>query len=155
MNTLRVHRGVKALARDVIEISLSSRDGAGVLRLLVRADPRSVVDLSEGDYEVTVRPAIVRGQSVDLQSQAEHPGQAIRRIIMVPNGLSAAKLAELLGMHETTVHRFLSGRKPIIASLDIQLAEIFKTRPGEWIALQAAYDRGAADRQVKTDGSES
>jgi antitoxin HigA-1 len=73
-----------------------------------------------------------------------HPGETIREDFLKPFGLSAARLAEALGISATRVSEIIHGRRGIIADTALRLARYFNTTPRFWLNLQASYDLAIA-----------
>ncbi len=82
----------------------------------------------------------------------EHPGVALKKKFLDPNGISQVELAVHLGISFQRVNEIINGRRGITPETAVLLAQAFPpTSPEFWILLQARYDLGSfiAETPVK------
>jgi addiction module HigA family antidote len=68
------------------------------------------------------------------------PGQVLREEYLEPLGIAAHRLAERIGISETTVAALLKGDVAINAEMSLRLARFFSTAGDFWLSLQAEHD---------------
>ena len=69
-----------------------------------------------------------------------HPGVTLFEDFMVPRGLSAGKLARLLGVPQNRVSDIVRGRRGISADTALRLARAFGVSAEFWMNLQQHHD---------------
>jgi addiction module HigA family antidote len=69
-----------------------------------------------------------------------HPGEVLHEEFMVPLGLSANKLGEMLGVPANRISEIIRGRRGVTADTALRLAKCFGTTPEFWMNLQTAHD---------------
>jgi len=72
--------------------------------------------------------------------RAVHPGEVLREDFLVPLGLSAHALAQVLGVPATRIHEIVKERRAVTADTAERLARYFGGDAASWLALQASYD---------------
>jgi addiction module HigA family antidote len=75
------------------------------------------------------------------------PGEILREEYMVPLGLSANKLSEVLGVPANRVTAIINGDRGITADTALRLAKCFDTSPDFWLNLQGLHDLEIARRE--------
>lgn len=97
---------------------------------------RTITELKEGDKLAPI-----------------HPGEILRSEFLEPLGLSATKLATLMGVPATRITAIISDkeRRIITADTALRLACVFQTSPEFWLSLQANYDVAMLDYTGKKD----
>ncbi len=79
-----------------------------------------------------------------------HPGEMLREDFMPDYGLTAASLAEALGVSRQTVNEILRERRAISPSMALMLSRLFGNSPEFWLKAQRTVDLwGAKKRQEK------
>ena len=68
------------------------------------------------------------------------PGHALVHDFLIPRNISQRKLAEHIGVEQTTVNRFINGRHSLSTVMAVKLAAAFGTSPEFWIKLQTDLD---------------
>lgn len=77
-----------------------------------------------------------------MKDKPLHPGRFLRDQILTPNGISAQVLAENFDVSINVVKDFLSGRRPMAASMAISLDVAFpdvKMTAIEWMEMQSLH----------------
>jgi addiction module HigA family antidote len=74
-----------------------------------------------------------------------HPGEVLREEFMVPENLSANRLALALEIPTSRVSEILHGRRSITADTALRLGRYFETSARLWMNLQAKYDLDTAN----------
>ena len=69
-----------------------------------------------------------------------HPGVTLREDFMAPHGLSAARLAEALGVSRNRIADILRGRCRITADTALRLEHAFGVSAAFWLNLQSHYE---------------
>ena len=72
--------------------------------------------------------------------RAIHPGEILREEYLVPLGMSANALADVISVPANRVSGIVAGRRTITADTALRLARAFGTTPEFWMNLQQAYD---------------
>jgi len=75
-----------------------------------------------------------------------HPGEILKEEFMVPLGLSANRLAAILGVPTNRITLIVSGERGVTADTALRLGEAFGTTPEFWANLQDHYDLQIAKR---------
>ena len=73
-----------------------------------------------------------------------HPGDILFEEFMRPLSISAAELADSIGVAVTDVEALLDKRLPVSVALAERLASRFGSSQGFWMNLQREYDRRIA-----------
>ena len=66
---------------------------------------------------------------------------------MIPLGLSAAMLAEAIGVTPARVGEIVRGRRGITTATALRLARYFNTDARSWMNLQNGYELAIAERE--------
>jgi addiction module HigA family antidote len=85
-----------------------------------------------------------------LSNHVEHPGIQLRKKWLPMIGIEdkhATRLAPLLQMDRSQIAQFLLGKQDMTDHMAVELARIFNTVPGFWLALQAAYEHAQEEYQ--------
>lgn len=77
-----------------------------------------------------------------------HPGVTLREDFMEPHGLSAARLAEALGVSRNRIGHILRGRCGISADTALRLERAFGVSAAFWLNLQSHYELELATREA-------
>ena|ERR1700733_5762626 len=73
------------------------------------------------------------------------PGKILKERLMEPNGLSANKLAKLLGVSPTCIAEIVKGKREITANTAGRLGRYFGMSPEFWLNLQMRYELEKAE----------
>ena len=69
-----------------------------------------------------------------------HPGEMLREDFMPDYGLTAASLAEALGVSRQTINEILRERRAITPAMALMLSRLFGNSPEFWLNAQRAVD---------------
>jgi addiction module HigA family antidote len=69
-----------------------------------------------------------------------HPGEMLREDFMPDYGLTAASLAEALGVSRQTINEILRERRAVSPSMALMLSRLFGNAPEFWLNAQRAVD---------------
>ena len=75
-----------------------------------------------------------------MTRQPSHPGEILHELYMEPLSLSAAKLAEKLGVSRTTISSLINGKTSVTVNMAMRLSQAFGTTPELWLNLQRNLD---------------
>jgi addiction module HigA family antidote len=78
-----------------------------------------------------------------------HPGEMLQEDFLGDYGLTAASLAEALGVSRQTIHELLRGRRAVSPEMALRLARLFGNTPEFWLNAQRAVDLHDAARSLK------
>lgn len=78
-----------------------------------------------------------------MKTHLIHPGRIIEAEFMEPYGLTMYRLAKMLGVSESRIHRLIHGEGSITPELAVRLTALFGMNEQTWLNLQAAYDLSA------------
>lgn len=79
-----------------------------------------------------------------------HPGEMLREDFMPNYGLTAASLAEALGVSRQTINEILRERRAISPAMALMLSRLFGNSPEFWLNAQRNVDLWEANKlQVK------
>lgn len=71
---------------------------------------------------------------------AFHPGEILADLYLEPLGMSAGKLAKILGVPRTRIERLVKGETDMSVDTAARLARAFSTTGEYWLNLQSAYN---------------
>lgn len=74
-------------------------------------------------------------------SNPPHPGEVLRQLCLVEQGMDAASLADRLQVSESLIEQLLDGRLSVDAALASVLASGLGTSQALWLNLQRSYDK--------------
>lgn len=77
-----------------------------------------------------------------------HPGEILREEYLTPLGMSANRLAQVLGIPTNRLTEIMAGRRSVTADTALRLGRAFRTSPEFWLDLQKAFDLRVAEQQV-------
>jgi len=80
------------------------------------------------------------------------PGDVLRRLFMVPLGLTAYRISKEMSVPPITISEILRGKRAISAVMACRLGVYFGVDPQFWLSLQALYDLQVALRNGAADG---
>ena len=80
-----------------------------------------------------------------------HPGEVLREEFMIPLGLSANRLAAMLGVPQNRISEIARERRAMTADTALRLAKCFGTTPEFWMNLQTAHDVSRANRDYAAE----
>lgn len=83
--------------------------------------------------------------------QPTHPGEMLREDFMPDYGLTAARLAESLGVSRQSVHELLRERRAVSPSMALRLSRLLGNSPEFWLNAQRALDLWKTERDIKKD----
>ena len=76
-----------------------------------------------------------------------HPGEFLLEAFMKPFGISVKKMADGLGVSQSTVSRLINKKADLTAEMAIRLSVVVGRSPESWLNMQSNYslNRLAAD----------
>ena len=74
-----------------------------------------------------------------------HPGEMQREEFLLPLGMSARQLAEILCVPHNRISDIVRERRPVSADTALRLAKHFGTTAQFWLNVQNAYDLSKAE----------
>lgn len=77
-----------------------------------------------------------------------HPGEMLREDFLPDYGVTAAELAETLGVSRQTVNEVLRERRAVSAEMALRLARVFGNSAEFWANAQRAVDLWEAEQAV-------
>jgi len=83
------------------------------------------------------------------QIKPTHPGEMLIEDFMPDYGLTAAGLADKLGVSRQTVNEILRERRSISPSMALRLSRLFGNTPEFWLNAQQAVDLWLAEKENK------
>src|SRR3990170_1683587 len=83
------------------------------------------------------------------QIKPTHPGEMLREDFMPDYGLTAASLAEKLGVSRQTVNELLRERRAVTPSMALRLSRLFGNSPEFWLNAQRALDLWEAENRTR------
>jgi addiction module HigA family antidote len=89
--------------------------------------------------------------STKMKRRPTHPGEMLREDFLSDYGLSAAGLAEAVGVSRQSVHELLRGRSAVSPEMALRLAKLFGNSAEFWLNAQRAVDLWEAVRSIKED----
>ena len=89
-----------------------------------------------------------RGSGVSHRGPV-HPGYFLDTRYLKPLGLTQLALAEALGISRRRVNELIGGRRGVTPDTAVRLAAYFRTEPGFWLQMQAAWDVHRALKKLK------
>ncbi|MGD9581203.1 MAG: HigA family addiction module antitoxin, partial [Vampirovibrionia bacterium] len=75
-----------------------------------------------------------------IPTPTTHPGLILQETIIVPYGLTQAKLADLLNVGINTINEIIKQKRSITPSMALKLSKLFDTTPQFWLHFQNGYD---------------
>jgi addiction module HigA family antidote len=69
-----------------------------------------------------------------------HPGEHLREDFMVPNGITAYRLAQDIRVPTTRIQAIVNEQRGISGDTALRLARYFDTTPEFWMNLQRDYE---------------
>jgi addiction module HigA family antidote len=87
----------------------------------------------------------------ERRTRPTHPGEMLREDFLVDFGLSAAGLAEALGVSRQTIHELLRGRRAVSPEMALRLSRLFSNTPEFWLNAQRAVDLYDAAQAIKRE----
>jgi len=78
-----------------------------------------------------------------------HPGEMLQEDFMSDFGLTAASMAEKLGVSRQTVNEILRERRAVTPSMALRLSRLFGNTPEFWLNAQRAVDLWLAEKENK------
>lgn len=80
-----------------------------------------------------------------------HPGEMLREDFLPDYELSAAGLAESIGVSRQTIHELLGGRRAVSPEMALRLSRLFGNSAEFWLNAQRAVDLWDAARAIRAD----
>ncbi|MGH6716877.1 MAG: HigA family addiction module antitoxin [Bradyrhizobium sp.] len=77
-----------------------------------------------------------------------HPGEVLRKELLVPLGLSAGALAKACGVPRTRTERIANEKTAITADTALRLGKALGTSAQLWLNLQNEFDMRTAKSQI-------
>jgi antitoxin HigA-1 len=81
-----------------------------------------------------------------------HPGEVLSEEYLAALGLSAAALAQAIGVPGNRISDIIRGRRGMTADTAIRLGIYFEVDPRFWLNLQAAHDLSRAQAENDYSG---
>lgn len=78
-----------------------------------------------------------------------HPGELLRKDVLLPLGIEVTDAAHRLGMSRTTLSRVINGRAGISPDLAIRLERAGVSTARFWMTLQANYELSQAEQRIQ------
>ncbi len=78
-----------------------------------------------------------------------HPGEMLREDFLPEYGLSAALLAEAVGVSRQTINELLRERRALTPEMAVRLGHFFGNSPEFWLKAQRAVDLWDVTRALK------
>jgi addiction module HigA family antidote len=86
---------------------------------------------------------ITRAKGARMPRTPIHPGEILKEELD-EIGLTAKKLADLIGVPPNRVYRLLAGKRSLTADTALRLGQYFGMAPDFWMNLQAAFELDTA-----------
>lgn len=81
-----------------------------------------------------------------------HAGDILKHEFMVPYGLSARKVAELIGIpHHNRITDLINGKRAMTPDTALRLERLFGMDAQTWLNLQHNYDLAIARQKAEDD----
>ena len=80
-----------------------------------------------------------------------HPGEMLREDFLPDYGLTAARLAESIGVSRQSIHELLRGRRSVSPEMAIRLSRLFGNSAEFWLGAQQAVDLWNAAEVLRGD----
>jgi addiction module HigA family antidote len=80
-----------------------------------------------------------------------HPGEMLREDFLPDYDLSAAGLAQALGVSRQTINELLRERRAVSPEMALRLSRLFGNTPEFWLNAQRAVDLWTAAQAIKKD----
>ncbi len=77
-----------------------------------------------------------------------HPGEVLREECLIPLGMSARELAEVLGVPHNRISDIARERRSVTADTALRLARYLGTTAQFWLNLQASHDLSKAEAET-------
>ena len=81
-----------------------------------------------------------------------HPGEVLRKEYLVPLGMSARQLAEVIGVPGNRISDIVRERRGMTADTAIRLGRYFKVEPRFWLNLQQNHELSEAEAETDYSG---
>ena len=69
-----------------------------------------------------------------------YPGEVLRGLYLVPNGLTVHEVAKAIGVSRTALSQMVNGHARVSLAMALRLGAAFRTSPEVWLNLQHEYD---------------
>jgi addiction module HigA family antidote len=79
-----------------------------------------------------------------------HPGEILREEFLVPLGMGAGELAQVLKVSVQTIEGIVQENSPVTPDTALRLARYFGSTPEFWLNLQTAHDLRKARQHAAT-----
>jgi addiction module HigA family antidote len=79
----------------------------------------------------------------------KHPGEVLRDCFLIKFNMNPYRLSRNLRLPASRVNEIVQGRRGITAETAIRLARFFGTTAEYWLELQAQYDLGSIDPELR------
>jgi addiction module HigA family antidote len=86
-----------------------------------------------------------------IQLPNVHPGEILLEEFVRGHGISQYRLANSIGVSQSTVSDLIAGRRGITADMALRLGKFFNTSAKLWMNLQEIYDLEEAHRAHRKD----
>ena len=107
--------------------------------------------LQKNKSRITFRitSTLMTKNGIEITMTPSHPGDFIRTEIVEELGLSIAKAAEILGVHQVTLSDLLNSNATLSAEMALRIEKAFGISMDTLLRMQAWYD--AAQMRVRAD----
>ena len=78
-----------------------------------------------------------------------HPGEVLAEEFLIPNNITAYKLAKDIGIPQTRISEIVKGNRRITADTALRFSKYFGNSAKFWLGLQADFD---IEEELETKG---
>ena len=78
-----------------------------------------------------------------------HPGEVLSEEFLIPNNITAYKLAKDIGIPQTRISEIVKGNRRITADTALRFSKYFGNSPKFWLGLQDDFD---IEEEIATKG---
>ncbi|MCL4264439.1 MAG: HigA family addiction module antidote protein [Anaerolineae bacterium] len=89
--------------------------------------------------------------SGEMLRRPTHPGEMLREDFLPDYGLTAASLAEAIGVSRQSINELLRERRRVSPEMALRLARLFGNSPEFWLNAQRAVDLWDAAQVIQND----
>ena len=86
-----------------------------------------------------------------LQRSPTHPGEILREEVFPALGLTVTEAARQLGVSRQSLHKILSGRRPVTTEMALRLGKFCGNGPRLWLRMQLEYSLWHSEREIHLD----
>lgn len=89
--------------------------------------------------------------TINREISPTHPGEIVREDFMPDYNLTAAALADALGVSRQTVNELIREKRSVSPVMALRLSRLFKNSPEFWLNAQNARDLWESEQQYKKE----